>query len=137
MSLRIEKMNELVRDIFSESLEREISLKQGVIVTIAKVDTTADLRYTRISVSVFPEHEEHYAIATLRHEQGRLQKVLNGKLSMKIRPRILIGSDHTARGADVVEKLLREIEQEDGYPPNQDSSPPERYDRRWLLAREY
>ncbi len=125
MSLRIEKMNELVRDIFSESLEREISLKQGVIVTIAKVDTTPDLRYTRISVSVFPEQEESYAIATLRHEQGRLQKALNAKLSMKIRPRILISTDHTERSADVVEKLLLEIEQEDGYSLNRDDSPSE------------
>lgn len=116
MSLRIEKMNELVRTIFGELLEREISLKQGVIVTIAKVDTTADLRYTRISVSVFPEQEENYAIATLRHEQGRLQKALHAKLSMKIRPRILIGSDHTEQSADVVEKLLREIERETGRP---------------------
>lgn len=126
MSLRIEKMNELVRDILGELLEREISLKQGVIVTIAKVDTTPDLRYTRISVSVFPEHEEHYAIMTLRHEQSRLQKALHAKLSMKIRPRILIGADHTEQSADVVEKLLREIEQEDGRPLNQDDSQQER-----------
>ncbi len=93
--------------------------------TIAKVDTTPDLRYTRISVSVFPEQEESYAIATLRHEQGRLQKALNAKLSMKIRPRILISTDHTERSADVVEKLLLEIEQEDGYSLNRDDSPSE------------
>lgn len=112
MSLRIEKMNELVRDIIGELFKKEISLKQGVIVTIAKVDTTPDLRYTRISVSVYPEEEESYALATLHHEQRRLQKAMNAKLSMKIRPRILIESDRTERSADVVEKLLREIEQE-------------------------
>ena len=107
-------MNELVRGIFGQLLEREISLKQGVIVTVAKVDTTPDLRYTRVSVSVFPEQEEGYAIATLRHEQGRLQQALHAQLSMKIRPRILIGADHTEQSADVVEKLLREIKQETG-----------------------
>ncbi len=112
MSHRIEKMNSLVREIFSELLEREISLKEGVLVTIAKVDTTPDLRYTRVSVSVFPEAEEHYAIATLRHEQARLQKALHAKLSMKIRPRMLIVADHTEQSADVIEKLLKEIEYE-------------------------
>ncbi len=114
MTLRVEKMNSLVREIFSELLDQEISLKQGVLVTVAKVDTTPDLRYTRVSVSIFPEQEESYAIATLRHEQGRLQKALNAKLSMKIRPRILIESDHTEKSADVIEKLLLEIKQEAG-----------------------
>lgn len=114
MTLRVDKMNSLVREIFSELLDQEISLKQGVLVTVAKVDTTPDLRYTRVSVSIFPEQEESYAIATLRHEQGRLQKALNAKLSMKIRPRILIESDHTEKSADVIEKLLLEIKQEAG-----------------------
>lgn len=114
MTLRVDKMNSLVREIFSELLDQEISLKQGVLVTVAKVDTTPDLRYTRVSVSIFPEQEESYAIATLRHEQSRLQKALNAKLSMKIRPRILIESDHTEKSADVIEKLLLEIKQETG-----------------------
>ena len=114
MTLRVEKMNSLVREIFSELLDQEISLKQGVLVTVAKVDTTPDLRYTRVSVSVFPEQEENYALVTLRHEQNRLQKALNAKLSMKIRPRILIESDHTEQSADVIEKLLIEIKQEAG-----------------------
>ena len=112
MAHRVEKMNSLVRESFSALLEQEVSLKQGVLITIAKVDTTPDLRYTRVSVSVFPEQEEGYALATLRHEQSRLQKALNSKLSMKIRPRILIESDHTEQSADIIEKLLLEIKQE-------------------------
>lgn len=112
MGHRVEKMNSLVREIFGELLDQEISLKQGVLVTIAKVDTTPDFRYTRVSVSVFPEQEEGYALATLRHEQSRLQKALNSKLSLKIRPRILIEPDHTEQSADVIEKLLLEIKQE-------------------------
>ncbi len=101
-----------LREVFSDLLDQEISLKQGVLVTIAKVDTTPDLRYTRVSVSIFPEQEEGYALATLRHEQSRLQKALNSKLSMKIRPRIIILSDHTEQSADIIEKLLLEIKQE-------------------------
>jgi ribosome-binding factor A len=112
MAHRVEKMNSLVREVFSDLLDQEISLKQGVLVTIAKVDTTPDLRYTRVSVSIFPEQEEGYALATLRHEQSRLQKALNSKLSMKIRPRIIILSDHTEQSADIIEKLLLEIKQE-------------------------
>jgi len=112
MAHRVEKMNSLVREVFSDLLDQEISLKRGVLVTIAKVDTTPDLRYTRVSVSIFPEQEEGYALATLRHEQSRLQKALNSKLSMKIRPRIIILSDHTEQSADIIEKLLLEIKQE-------------------------
>ncbi len=114
MSHRVEKMNSLVREIFSKLLDQEISMKQGVLVTIAKVDTTPDLRYTRVSVSVFPEQEESYAIMTLRHEKTKLQRALHKQLAMKIRPCLIIGLDHTEQSADIVEKLLKEIENEAG-----------------------
>ena len=55
MSSRINRVNELIRTTIAEIISREIELPLGVFVTVVKVDTSRDLRYARVFVSVFPE----------------------------------------------------------------------------------
>lgn len=109
MSHRIEKVNELIKQQIAEILIRELNLKPGVFVTVAKVDTTRDLRYTRIFLSIFPEKEANYVLETLKKEIYRLQGVLNKKLSMKSLPKIEFYQDITESKADEVEKILKII----------------------------
>lgn len=108
-SLRITKVNELVRKHLAEIMEKELSLKPGVFMTIAKVDTSKDLRYTRMFISVFPETEIHYVSETLKKELSGIQKKLYGKLYMRPMPRLSFEIDRTEEEADKVEKLLKEI----------------------------
>lgn len=109
MSLRTEKINELIKRHIGEIISLELNLKPGVFVTISKVDTTPDLRYTRVFVSIFPDSEIGYAGETLRKELHRIQSSLNKKLSMKPLPRVEFRTDMTESKADVIEKLLKEI----------------------------
>ncbi len=112
MTHRIEKVNELVAHELGALFERELSLKPGVFITIVSVDTTRDLRYTRVLVSIFPESESSYGIETLKHEKGRLQKELHARLTMKIKPTLLFSIDTTEREAEAVEKVLKQIADE-------------------------
>ncbi|MDO8529591.1 MAG: ribosome-binding factor A [bacterium] len=109
MPHRIEKINKLIKQQLAEIITREINFKPGVFLTISKVDTARDLRYTRISVSIFPEKEDSYAMETLRKETYHLQGELNKKLSLKIMPKMEFLIDKTEFKADVVEKLLIDI----------------------------
>ncbi len=109
MPNRLDKVNELIKHVVAEIIERELSLKAGVFITVAKVDTTPDLRYTRVFVSIFPEKEIDYVIKSLKKEIYRIQGVLNKKLSMRPLPRIEFKIDLTESKADEIEKLLKEI----------------------------
>jgi ribosome-binding factor A len=106
--MRIQKVNELIRCHIGEMLIRDLSLKDGVFITISKVDTTPDLRYTRVFVSIFPEREIAYATKALEKEVYRLQGKLNKKLHMKPLPKIEFRIDMTESKADVIEKLLKQ-----------------------------
>ncbi len=106
---RLPKINELVRKYVNDIILKELSLKSGIFVTIAKVDTSPDLRYTRVFISVFPEKEFSYALKTLEKELYAIQKSLNKKLQMRPLPRLEFRSDFTEREADKIEKLLKEI----------------------------
>lgn len=108
-TLRITKVNEQLRKLLGEIMERELSLKPGVIMTIAKIDTSPDLRYTRMFISVFPESETHYVSETLKKELAGIQKKLYSKLYMRPMPKLSFQIDTTAQEADKVEKLLLEL----------------------------
>lgn len=109
MSSRLPKVNELIKKHISEIIARDLSLKPGVFITVSKVDTTPDLRYTRVFVSIFPEREIRYATETLKKEAYRIQGALNKKLSMKPLPKIEFKLDTTEAEADEIERLLKEI----------------------------
>ncbi len=110
MSLRTEKVNTLIKCYINDILQRDINLKPGLLVTVSRVDTTTDLRYTRIFLSVFPEAEFDYVMRTLLKEIYTIQGKLNKKLSLKIFPKVEFKADRTESSADKLERLLREKE---------------------------
>lgn len=112
MPERIAKINSLIQQTMGEIIAREANLKPGIFVTVSKVDTTADLRYTRIFLSIFPEEETRYALATLEHELYHIQQMLNKKLNSKILPRIQFKVDTSESRADEIEKIIQEINDE-------------------------
>jgi len=109
VSQRVEKINSLIRKHIAEILIKDLSLKLGVFLTVAKVDTTPDLRYTRVFLSVFPEKEAHYVEETLKKEKYLLQGALNKKLHMKPLPKLVFLIDMTEAAADKIEKILLEL----------------------------
>lgn len=109
MSQRILKINELIKQHINDIILKDLSLKGDVFVTIAKVDTSSDLRYTRIFLSIFPEKERDYAIHTLEKEIFKIQGILNKRLSMHPLPKIRFELDTTEEKADGIEKLLKEL----------------------------
>lgn len=112
MSERIRKINSLIQSDISEILARELDLKPGVFITVAKVDTTPDLRYTRIFVSIYPTKETNYAMQTIKKELYRLQGALNKKLHMKPLPRLEFFLDTTEQEADDIESVLKKLKEE-------------------------
>jgi len=109
MSHRILQINDLVREIIGEVLVRGVNFKVGILVTITKVDTSADIRHSRISISAFPEKELPYVLKTLEHEKRTIQKSLHRKLHMKPLPMISFQPDSTEQNADIIERLLLEL----------------------------
>ena len=109
MNLKIDRINRLIQRYAGDIILKELSLKEGVFITIVKVDTSPDFRYTKVFISVFPEKETDYALKTLGKELYNIQGDLNRKLHSKPLPRISFHLDTTERKADEIEKLLKEI----------------------------
>lgn len=87
-SLRIQRVNELIKRELSEIILREFEMPENSLVTIADVDTSADLLSTKVSVSIFPIDQANKTFGSLCKMAGFFQKLLNRRLKMKLIPRI-------------------------------------------------
>jgi len=112
MSIRLEKINDLIRDNLSEIINKNLSLKKGVFVSINKVDTSKDLRYTKVLISIFPESEKDYVLATLKKEMFRIQKLSNQKLATKPLPRIRFVIDDSGSKLTELDEIFDLIHRE-------------------------
>ena len=105
----------LVGGRINEEIQRELSslfrtLKdprvQSGMVTITHVDTTSDLRYSRIYVSVLEKSLEKDVIRGLKSAAGYLRRELGANMSLRYTPELqFIADDSIEYGAHILEML--------------------------------
>ncbi|HHX58819.1 MAG TPA: ribosome-binding factor A [Candidatus Moranbacteria bacterium] len=108
----MEKINDLIRDHLAEIINREVDLSPGIFISISKVDTSADLRYAKALVSVFPEKNRATGLKVLKKNLYQIQGALNQKLHCKPLPKIVFISDETEKRADELEQIFKKIKTE-------------------------
>lgn len=113
MQNRILRVNKNIQQILGGIFRRELDLPQEVFITITKVETSADLKTARASVSVLPEKNQKEIFDRLKKKQKAIQKLLGTKLVMKSTPRLSLILDTAPARADRLQKLLKEISKKD------------------------
>ena len=105
---RIEKINILIREVVSAILSRDFSPPAGVMVTVTRVETSEDIHYATIFISVFggEEDQEKNIITELSRSAGLIQHQLNRKLRMRPVPKITFDIDEKEKRRERIEKLL-------------------------------
>ena len=108
-SNRINRINEEIQKELS-SLFRTLKdpRVQGGMVTVTHVDTTSDLRYCRVFVSVLNKAQEADVIKGLKSAAGYLRRELGAALRLRYTPELqFIADDSIEQGAHILE-LLRD-----------------------------
>lgn len=112
MKQRVSKINSFLAQEISAILQKELSLKKGVLISVSKADTSPDLRHSRIFISVLPSQESDYVLATLKKEIFAIQGFLNRKMATKIIPKITFQLDQRPEKIDQIEEIFRQIHRE-------------------------
>lgn len=110
MTHRIEKVNELIKEVISAIILRDVQFPEGAMVTITRAVVSPDLHYANVFVTVFsPRGEkEEEALNALKKNTAGIQHELNRKLRMRPVPRIAFLIDEEELRREKVEKLLGE-----------------------------
>jgi ribosome-binding factor A len=108
MKDRISRVNSLIQEKIAEILVREIFVKD-VLITVLGVDTSKDLKYARIKISIIPFSQSEMVLGILKKQLPKLQRILNQKITIKFVPQIRFALDKTEEKASRIEEILRKI----------------------------
>jgi len=113
MSLRTEKVNELLRHEVSQLLFKKVDLS-NVFITIIGVETSPDLRQAKVKISVIPTEKGKVALSAIGRNIFDIQQEINKKLYMKPVPKLRFEIDKVEEKAQQIEKLLGKMKSSAG-----------------------
>ena len=106
-STRIGRINEEIQRELSSLLRtvKDPRLQSGLF-TITNVDTTGDLRYTKVYISALDKSQEKEMMKGLRSAAGYLRRELGMALRLRYTPELqFIADDSIQQGAHILEML--------------------------------
>ncbi len=108
MTQRILKINKLIKQELGKIIFTDVDFPKNIILTITKVDTSADLRYADVFISVLPDEMDIEIEKKLKESIYFIQGKLNRKLHMKPLPRIRFIIDKSGEYVEKIGKLIEE-----------------------------
>ena len=104
---RLERVNQLIKEEISAVLQRQIKDPRLGFVTVTEVDTTADLKLTRVYVSVLgPEDQWAKSFKALESARGFVWSWLRRHLDLRTTPELLFRPDRSMEHAAHIQSLL-------------------------------
>ncbi len=117
-SNHIARINEDIRLCLSRKLSqvKDPRVRQGDLISVVRTDTTGDLRYCKVYLSVLGEVDEKELRRGLRSCSGWLRRELGASLSLRYTPELIFELDHSIEhGAHINELISRlELSSDDG-----------------------
>ena len=107
-SNRIGRINEEIQRELADQLRhlKDPRVSQVGMVSITRVDTTGDLRYARVYISVLDKNQEKDVLKGLKSASGCLRRELGRALQLRYTPELqFIGDDSIQYGAHILEVL--------------------------------
>ncbi|MEA4813713.1 MAG: 30S ribosome-binding factor RbfA [Oscillospiraceae bacterium] len=111
---RIDKINDEIRDELSELFRAVKDPRvQNTMVSITRVETTGDLRYAKVYVSVLEKSREKEVIKGLKSAGGYLRRQIGANMGLRYTPELVFEADDSIEhGAHILE-VLKSIEKKD------------------------
>ena len=114
-SNRIARINEEIQRQISADIRRlkDPRVSGSGMVSVTRVDTTGDLRYAKIYVSVLDKSQEKDVLKGLRSAGGLLRGELGSALGLSYTPELIFEADDSiAYGAHILE-VMHDVEKAD------------------------
>ncbi len=104
MSERIRKVNELIKHLVAGAM-READT--GGFVTVKAVETSRDMRYADVWISIFGKDEKE-TLNEIENQRSAIQRIMNSKIKAKHVPVLSFKVDHSGEHAQRIEDLLKD-----------------------------
>jgi ribosome-binding factor A len=123
MSLRLERVRELLKRELGEIIRRELPLDEAGLITVNEVGVAPDLKSATVFVGVIGTPAQRKKAANLlEKESKRLQGMIGRAVVLKYTPQLKFVIDEAIERGNRVLEILEEIEKT--TPPAIDSTKP-------------
>ena len=111
-SNHIQRINDDIRRTLADLLRqvKDPRVQQGDLVSIVRTDTTGDLRYCKVYLSVLGEVDEKEFKRGLRSCSGWLRHELGAALDLRYTPELQFELDHSIQQGARINDLIRELD---------------------------
>jgi ribosome-binding factor A len=105
------RINEEIKKEVSNTIQNKIKdPRKSAMVSVTKVDTTKDLSYTKIYVSIFgSEISKKETIEALKNSTGLIRKEIGAHVKLRHVPQVIIEVDETIERAIHLEGIFHQI----------------------------
>lgn len=108
------RVEEQIKRVVGEILERDVKDPRIGFVTVARVETTGDLREARVFVSVLGGEDEYSrSMEGLQSARSYIQRELGNILQLRYTPVIKFLADRTARDRGRIDQIIDRIKSEE------------------------
>ncbi len=106
---RIARTNDDIQRVLSELLRsvKDPRVQQGML-SVTRVETTGDLRYAKVWISVYGMKDEKEFRRGLKSASGWLRRELAKSLSLRYTPELVFELDHSIEYGAHISSLLNE-----------------------------
>lgn len=113
-SNRIGRINEEIQRALAELIRNLKDPRVQTIVSITRVETTPDLRYSKIYISVLDESRQQEVLKGLKSAGGWLRRELGAQLQLRYTPELVFELDDSLKyGAHMFDLLSKLAESEE------------------------
>jgi ribosome-binding factor A len=115
VSYRNDRINEEIKKDVSNTIQNKIKdPRLSAMVSVTKVDTTKDLSYTKVYVSIFGnELAKKETIKALKSSAGLIRKEIGIHVKLRHVPQVIIEIDETIERAMHMENIFHQIKEKD------------------------
>ena len=111
--LRLQRINDRIREELSEILLQEVSDPRLVGISITDVKVDRELAYADVFVSALEGSERWQEIHEgLQHAQGFLRRELSQRVELRVFPRLRFRWDPTFERAERIEQLIASLHED-------------------------
>jgi len=110
---RADRVGDLIREVISEMLLRDLSDPRLETVTVTEVEVTDDLKLARVFFSARGDQaRERSAVQGLESAAGLIKKKLGRELRLRYTPELTFKVDHSFEYGSKIDRLIQNIKEE-------------------------
>lgn len=112
--VRVEKLQELIKQEFSKIILNDVKNPNIGFVTITQVELTNDLRHAKIWLSAYGSKEaQEKTIQGIAHSLGYIRSEIGKRIRLKFVPELHLQTDTSLEYSEHIQKLLMQIKSDE------------------------